>query len=118
MWDRGAGKRDPELKGARVADEQQETGLAGRYATAILELAQEEKSVEAIERDFGALKQLIAESSDLRTFVRSPIYSRAEHAKAMKVVLERLGAAPLTTRFVLTLAAKRRLFALADVIRA
>jgi F-type H+-transporting ATPase subunit delta len=36
----------------------------------------------------------------------------------MHAVLQRMEAAPLTMNFVLTLAKKRRLFALADVIRA
>jgi F-type H+-transporting ATPase subunit delta len=100
-----------------VADGHRDAGLAGRYATAVLELAQEEKSVDNVERDFEALKGLIAENPDLRNFIRSPIFSRAEHAKAMTAVLERIGACTLTAKFVLTLASKRRLFALADIVR-
>jgi F-type H+-transporting ATPase subunit delta len=100
-----------------VADKQHESGLAGRYATALLELAQEDKSVESVERDLETLRRLIAENADLRDLLRSPIFSRAEHAKAMRAVLEALNAAPLTTKFVLTLAAKRRLFALSEIIR-
>jgi F-type H+-transporting ATPase subunit delta len=107
------------LKDARVADdEHQDASLAGRYATAILELAQEEKSVEPVERDFDTLKRLIAGSSDLSHFLRSPIFTRADQAKAMNAVLEKIGAAALTTKFVLILASKRRLFALGDIIRA
>ncbi len=101
-----------------MADQHHAAGLAGRYATAIFELAQEEKSVETVERDFGTLKAMIAGSSDLSRFVRSPVFSRDEQAKGMKAVLGQMSAAPLTTRFVMLLAAKRRLFALADIIRA
>lgn len=94
------------------------SGLAGRYATAIFELAQEERSVEAVARDFGALAVMIAENADLRRFVGAPIFSREEHTKGMDALLRRMEASPLTVRFVLTLAAKRRLFALNDVIAA
>jgi F-type H+-transporting ATPase subunit delta len=101
-----------------VSDAQHETGLAGRYATAIFELAQEEQAVENVERDFASLKILIRDNADLSRLVRAPVFTRDEQARGMRAVLERLEACPLTTRIVLTLASKRRLFALADIIRA
>jgi len=101
-----------------VAHEAHNSGLAARYATAVFELAQEEKSVEALERDFAALKAMIAESSDLARLVRAPVFSREEQAKGINAVLHRMEAAPLTRRFVLMLTSKRRLFVLADIIRA
>jgi F-type H+-transporting ATPase subunit delta len=101
-----------------VADQHEQGGIAERYATAILELAQEEKSVETVERDLASLKDALSASTDLTRFVRSPVFSRADHAKGMTAVLAQINAAPLTTRFVLTLASKRRLFALAEIIRA
>ena len=100
-----------------ATEQAQETGLAGRYANAVFELAQEEKSVEAIERDFIALRSLINQSPELARLVRAPVFSRDDQARAMRAVLEKMGAARLTTRFVLTVAAKRRLFALSDIIR-
>jgi len=99
-----------------VADHQHAGGIAERYATAILELAQEERSVESVERDLGNLRQIISESADLTRFVRSPIFSRADHVKGMKAVLATIDASALSTRFVLTLASKRRLFALSEII--
>jgi len=108
----------PKPDGARVATEQpHDAGLAGRYATAVFELAQEEKSVEALERDFAALKTMIRESADLARLVRALVFSRDEQKKGMDAILHRMEAAPLTRRFVLTLASKRRLFALLDIIR-
>ena len=101
-----------------MAKEDHATGLAGRYATAIFELAQEEKSVETLEGDFAALKTAIQHSTDLARLVRAPVFTREQQAKGMKAVLAKIGASPLATRFVLTLASKRRLFALVDIIRA
>lgn len=101
-----------------MADKHDQGGIAERYATAILELAQEEKSVETVERDLASLRDAVSVSTDLARFVRSPVFSRADHAKGMTAVLAQIGASQLTTRFVLTLASKRRLYALADIIRA
>ena len=93
-------------------------GLAGRYATAVFELAQEERVTELVERDFAALRSMIGESEDLRRLVRAPVFSRDEQTKGMSAILERMQAAPLTRRFILTLVKRRRLFAITDIIRA
>jgi F-type H+-transporting ATPase subunit delta len=100
-----------------VADEAQLSGIAGRYALAVFELALETKSIETVERDFAALKTMLAESADLARFVRAPVFNRDEQAKGMNALLEAAGAAALTTKFVLLLCAKRRLFVLPDAIR-
>jgi F-type H+-transporting ATPase subunit delta len=94
-----------------------EQGLAGRYATAVFELAEETRSLPALEQDLLSLKAALAASKDLAHLVRSPAFSEADQSKAMKAVLEAMGAGKLATQFVLTLAAKRRLFALADIIQ-
>ena len=101
-----------------MAHEAHDQGLATRYATAVFELAQEERSVETLEKDFATLKTLVNESPDLARLVRAPVFSREEQAKGMNAVLHRMEAAPLTRRFVLMLTSKRRLFALTDIIRA
>lgn len=94
------------------------SGLAGRYATALFELAQEEHAIESLERDLAALQNMIAKSPDLTRLVRAPVFSRDEQKRGMDAVLRRMEAAPLTVRFVLLLASKGRLFVLGDAIRA
>jgi F-type H+-transporting ATPase subunit delta len=102
-----------------VAQEQAvDQSLAGRYAKAVFELAQEENAIDALERDFVALKAMISESADLARLVRAPVFSSDEQAKGMKAVLSAMQASSITTRTVLLLAAKRRLFVLTDIIRA
>ncbi|MBI3678641.1 MAG: F0F1 ATP synthase subunit delta [Proteobacteria bacterium] len=100
-----------------MANEVQFHGLAGRYARAVFELAQEEKAVDALDRDFATLKTLIGENPDLTRLVRAPVFNSDEQAKGMNAILHRMEAAPLTRRFVLLLTSKRRLFILSDVIR-
>jgi F-type H+-transporting ATPase subunit delta len=93
-------------------------GLAGRYATALFELATEAKALDAIASDLSRLKALIDGSADLARLVRSPIFSREEQGRAMDAVLARLNVNPLTKNFVGLLAEKRRLFALTGIVAA
>jgi len=101
-----------------AGEEPHNQGLAGRYATALFELAMEERAVDAVAQDLAGLKALLAQSADLTRLVRAPVFSADEQRAGMDAVLRRMEAAPLTIKFVLTLARKRRLFALTDIIRA
>lgn len=101
-----------------AGEEPHNAGLAGRYATALFELAMEERAVDTVAQDLAELKTLLAESPDLTRLVKAPVFSAAEQSAGMDAVLRRMEAAPLTIKFVLTLARKRRLFALTDIIRA
>ena len=99
-------------------DKAHEGGLAGRYANAVFELADEGKSIDRVAEDFATLKRLIETTPDLAQLVRSPLLSHDEQAKAIKPVLEKIGTCELTTKFMLLLAQKRRLNALVGIIDA
>ncbi|HEY8254302.1 MAG TPA: F0F1 ATP synthase subunit delta [Rhizomicrobium sp.] len=100
-----------------MASEAAEGGLAGRYANAVFELAQEQKAVDAVSADLASLRRAMETSSDLTRLVRSPVFSAETQARALKAVLERMGAEALTIKFVLLLAHKRRLFVLTQIIK-
>ncbi len=101
-----------------ASEKAHETGLSGRYATAVFDLAQEQGLVDAVAGDLAALKAAMAKSTDLTRLIKSPVFSHEEQARALKPVLERMGTNPLTVKFLLTLIRKRRLFALDGVIAA
>lgn len=101
-----------------ASDKAHETGLAGRYANAVFELAQDEAKIDRVAEDFSQLKSLMATSHDLARLVKSPLFSHEDQARAMRPVLAAMGADPLTTKFLLTLTRKRRLFALEQVMAA
>ena len=101
-----------------MASEKAEGGLAGRYANAVFELARDQKAVDAVSADLSSLRRAIEISPDLARLVRSPVFSAADHAKALGAILEKMGAHPLTTKFILLLAQKRRLFVLNQIIAA
>ena len=57
--------------------------MAGRYATALFELALEEHALDAVKADLDRFDALIAESADLRRLVRSPVFTAEEQTKAL-----------------------------------
>ena len=92
------------------------TGLAGRYATALFQLAETDAALDEVADDLKSLGDMIEISDDLRRLVRSPALSRAEQAKAMAAVMERAGIGDLVRRFVGVVARNRRLFAVPAMI--
>lgn len=92
-------------------------GVAGRYASALLDTAQEGDQAAAVERDIDAISQMIEESEDMRRLVRSPVFSAEDQAKAIETLLAQAGAQPLTMNFFKLLVRNRRLFAAQDIIR-
>ena len=61
--------------------------MAGRYATALFELALDNKSVDAVKADLEKFDAMIAESPDLHRLVRSPVFGADEQAQALAAVL-------------------------------
>lgn len=94
------------------------SGLAGRYASALLDLADENKKLDDVAEDLRTLEAAVSQSEELRRLIRSPVFSRAEQSKAISAVAEKLGIGDLTRRFLLVVAQNRRLFALPEMIRA
>lgn len=101
-----------------AADSTGASGLAGRYAAALFDLADSSKALDDVARELGDLKATIAESDELTRMIRSPVFGRDEQSKAMAAILDKAGAGDLTRRFVMVVAQNRRLFALPRMIDA
>ncbi|MCP4329495.1 MAG: F0F1 ATP synthase subunit delta [Alphaproteobacteria bacterium] len=94
------------------------SGIAGRYATALYDLADERKLLDAVKSDLDSVGQLITDSADLRLLIRSPVFTRVQQAQAIAAVLELAGISDLVRRFVAVVAENRRLFTLPAMISA
>jgi F-type H+-transporting ATPase subunit delta len=94
------------------------SGMAGRYATAVFELALEENALDQVMADLDRFDALIGESPDLLRLVRSPVFSAEEKQAALAAVLDRAGIAGTAANFLRLVTANRRLFAVRDMIRA
>tara|TARA_R110000782_G_scaffold37223_8_gene87698 strand:- start:12659 stop:13219 length:561 start_codon:yes stop_codon:yes gene_type:complete len=94
------------------------SGIAGRYATALFDLAASAKQLDDVAGNLATIKSMMDENADLARLVKSPVISRDDQARAMGAVLEKLGVSDLVRRFIGTVAKNRRLFALSDMIAA
>jgi F-type H+-transporting ATPase subunit delta len=91
--------------------------MAGRYATALFELALEERAIDQVKADLNRFDALIGESADLRRLVRSPVFSAEAQSRALAAVLDKAGIGGLARRFLQVVPANRRLFAVQDMIK-
>lgn len=92
------------------------TGLAGRYATALFELADQDKKLDQVAGDLRGLARMIDESADLARMIRSPVISRGDQGKAMAALAVKAGLSDLVGRFIGIVAQNRRLFVLPEII--
>lgn len=101
-----------------AAEDQTVSGMAGRYATALFELALETKAVDAVKKDLEQFDALVAENADLRRLVRSPVFGADEQLRALSAILAKAGIGGLAANFLRVITTNRRLFAIRDMIRA
>ena len=92
--------------------------LAGRYAAALFDLADEQHALDAVAGDLRELRTMLHESPDLGRLLRSPVLSREEQGKAIEALAERAGLSRLTRHFLGVVAGNRRLFAVPAMIEA
>ncbi len=94
------------------------TAIAERYATALFELAEDDKALNELENDVGRFATLHDQSDDLQAFIRSPVYRAEEQLRAIEAVLDRAGMSGTVANFLKVVARNRRLFATPEIIAA
>jgi F-type H+-transporting ATPase subunit delta len=94
------------------------SGLAERYAAALFDLADEQRTLDEVAGDLRQLRAMLQGSGDFLRLIRSPVLSRLEQGKAIEVIAERAGFSPLVRNFLAVVAANRRLFAIPAMIEA
>lgn len=85
------------------------SGLEGRYAVALFELALQDKALAAVERDIKALGSLVTENRDFADFIKNPLRNAKVQAAAVEEAGESARFHPLTRKFLGVLAENRRL---------
>jgi len=92
------------------------TSIAVRYATAIYEIAKEEKALAALEDDINTLQSALADSEDFRALISSPIYTRDEQATAISALAAKMGLTGTMANTLALMAQKRRLFVVPNLL--
>lgn len=84
------------------------TGVAGRYASALFDLADNAKSLDQVAQDLTDFRKMANESPELSRLLASPVVGRDLQSKALLAVLDAAGIKGLTRSFVGTVAANGR----------
>jgi F-type H+-transporting ATPase subunit delta len=92
--------------------------LAGRYASALFDLARDQRQIESVGNSLDALGQALLDSKDFAELVSSPLVSRDEAGKSFAALTPQLGLDPITANFLGVLARNGRKNELRNVIRA
>jgi F-type H+-transporting ATPase subunit delta len=95
-----------------------QASLAGRYASALFDLASEAGNVSKVESDLDKLAAALAESPDLAALIRNPEVSRADLGKAVAALAKYLKLDTLSANFLGVLAQNRRVSQLPAAIAA
>lgn len=95
-----------------------QASLAGRYASALFDLASEAGTVTAVESDLDKLHAALSESPEMKMLTTNPKVSRGEAERSLWGVAALLGMSELTQNFLGVLAQNRRLSALPGIISA
>ncbi len=106
-----------QLEGNSVAANQIISGVAGRYANALFDLASDEKAVPATAKGLDAFQKLIDNSDDLKRLLNSPVFKAEDQMNAVSALAVKSGVGGLALNFIKLMGVKRRLAALPDAIR-
>ena len=80
------------------------SGLTGRYAKALYELAAEKKIVSKIVEDFQDIKTLLENNDIFLNMIKNPAISKADKQSSIIAVLKKMKVDKLTIKFCGTLA--------------
>jgi F-type H+-transporting ATPase subunit delta len=94
------------------------SGIAGRYASALFELASDARQIPGVGADLARFGAMIAGSADLTRLVKSPAYSADDQVAAVTALLAKAKIGGLAANFIKLVASKRRLFAIEGMIAA
>jgi len=95
-----------------------DTTLAKRYATALVEIAQEQNALDKYAADLDALSKLVEESRDFREVLINPVFTKEDKKKIAGPVLQKMGADPMVINFVYLLIDRKRIEQLTGIEKA
>ncbi|HZG07872.1 MAG TPA: F0F1 ATP synthase subunit delta [Allosphingosinicella sp.] len=94
-----------------------QASLAGRYATALFELARDERQLDTVGASLLTVRDALRDSPELRELTTSPLVGRDEALGAIRAAATAMRVDPITANFLGVLAQNRRLAQLGNVIR-
>jgi F-type H+-transporting ATPase subunit delta len=99
-----------------AATDQAVSGVAGRYASALFELANENKAVDATAKSLNAFQAVVDDSADLQRLMRSPVFKAEDQLAALEQVAAKGKLTGIALNFLKVMAQNRRLAAVPAAI--
>jgi len=93
------------------------SGVSGRYASALFELAREQNELDKVDQDLGKFQAMLEQSPDLARLVESPAFAAEEQERALGAVMDWASIGATTGNFLRVVTRNRRLFAAEDMIK-
>ena len=93
------------------------SGAAGRYASALFDLAGEAKQTESVASALQAFQGMLDNSPELTRLVESPVFKAADQMASIEALSAKAGISGITLNFIRLAAKNRRLALLPDMIR-
>jgi F0F1-type ATP synthase, delta subunit (mitochondrial oligomycin sensitivity protein) len=78
------------------------SGMAGRYATALFELAREQNAIDTVKVNLDRFDAMVAEIADLARLLRSPVLSADDQTRALSACWTRrasTGSRPISSNW-------------------
>ncbi|MFO0728838.1 MAG: ATP synthase F1 subunit delta [Myxococcota bacterium] len=92
--------------------------IARRYATAIVESANQAGNLEQVTKELETFAALVHDNQDLRQALLNPVFTAAERKKALDALISKLSLSASTTRFLQFIGDRNRFVAIEAIARA
>jgi F-type H+-transporting ATPase subunit delta len=109
--------QDKPYETAVASDSPIVSGVAGRYATALFELAREAGTLDSVQTSLAQFKAALDASGDLRQLVKSAVFSAADQVRALNAVFVVMELDSTAQNLLLLLAKNRRLSLTENVMK-
>jgi len=93
------------------------SGVSGRYASALFDLAREQNELDTVDQDLGKFQAMLDQSPDLARLVKSPAFAAEQQERALGAVMDWASIGATTGNFLKVVTRNRRLFAAEDMIK-
>lgn len=92
--------------------------VGGAYANALVEIAQENNSLDEVHADVDAIQTLLKENEQVKTFLFNPVMNEQKKRDVVKRIAKEAGLSKYTVNFLNLLIDKDRIVAIEEILDA
>ena len=92
------------------------TETSERYASALFQLAVEEKNLDIVEQNVSNFQKIYKNNPDLRNFIKNPTNTDEEQSRLVEALSKKINLTKIFKNFLLLLIKKRRIFFIEKIL--